>query len=105
LSLDEQLADLLLREKICADPDNFKPKCINCNGDQMVYVPAVCIRYVRHQMAFKKSIDTVGVEDLLKLQTELEQVKPRTDVKYDFSIVCVDDKLVANLPDAVVYLE
>ena len=79
MSLDEQLFDLLFREKICIDPDNLKPRCIKCNENQMVYVPEMVIRYIHYQMAVNKSIDSAAIDmdDLLKLQAEIENLDPR----------------------------
>lgn len=107
LSLDEQLYDILLREQIRVDPDNIKPKCAKCNGDEMIYVPELCISYIRFQMAYEKPLHAVDIDvnNLLELQDELERLDPRADSVYPCHFRRIDKDLHAILPNAIINLE
>lgn len=72
----------------------------------MLYIPEVCIRYLRYRLAVLKSFDAgINVDSFSELEAEMGELDPRIHSGQ----YCINNKgewgLTATLPDAIIYFE
>ncbi|KAI6214540.1 hypothetical protein M3Y94_00280100 [Aphelenchoides besseyi] len=104
--LDVQLSWILTEEKIYIVSNEIRPRCINCNGQQMVYIPHCVMKYLHNRLAIEKSFNwDVSVEEIVEVEKEINAIKSFASPNQFVALASGDFGLTITINKTLVFLD